>query len=144
MPGRWWFVVVGVLGAGLVSQVAAAPTLDYAYFKSKVEPIFLQKRPGHTRCYFCHVESNNGLHLEKLLPGHDTWTDEQSRKNFATVSQLVNPGEPDTSRLLLHPLGPEGGGDAFHSGGRQFADKNDPQWKTIAAWVNGATEKTEK
>jgi hypothetical protein len=50
----------------------------------------------------------------------------------------VNPGEPGTSRLLLHPLAPEGGGDAFHSGGRQFADKNDPQWKAIEAWVNGA------
>jgi len=138
MRGRWGFIVVGALAAGLASGVAAAPTLDYAFYKSKVEPIFLEKRPGHTRCYFCHVESNNGLHLEKLLPGRDTWTDEQSRKNFATVSNLVNPGETDTSRLLLHPLAPEGGGDAFHSGGRQFADKNDPDWKSIAAWVNGA------
>jgi hypothetical protein len=135
---RGWFVVIA-LGAALASKAAAGPALDYGFFKSKVEPIFLQKRPGHTRCYFCHVESNNGLHLEKLAPGQSTWTDEQSRKNFATVSKLVNPGEPDTSRLLLHPLAPEGGGDAFHSGGRQFADKNDPDWKTIAAWVNGAT-----
>jgi hypothetical protein len=138
MPGRWRFVVVVALGSGLAGYAAAAPALDYAFFEGKVEPIFLQKRPGHTRCYFCHVESNNGLHLEKLLPGHDAWTEEQSRKNFATVSSLVNPGEPDTSRLLLHPLAPEGGGDAFHSGGRQFADKNDPQWKAIEAWVNGA------
>ncbi|HEY4919304.1 MAG TPA: hypothetical protein VII40_04310 [Xanthobacteraceae bacterium] len=138
MPGRLRFVVVVALGSGLAGYAAAAPALDYAFFKGKVEPIFLQKRPGHTRCYFCHAESNNGLHLEKLLPGHDTWTEEQSRKNFATVSNLVNPGEPGTSRLLLHPLAPEGGGDAFHSGGRQFADKNDPQWKAIEAWVNGA------
>ena len=126
------------LGAGLSCELAAAPGLDFGTFKDRIEPIFLQKRPGHTRCYFCHAESNNGLHLEKLLPGHDTWTEEQSRKNFATVSNLVNPGEPGTSRLLLHPLAPEGGGDAFHSGGRQFADKNDPQWKAIEAWVNGA------
>ena len=61
------------------------------------------------------------------------------RQNFATISKLVNAGEPDTSRLLLHPLAPEGGGDVYHSGGRQFADKNDPEWKAIAAWVNGAT-----
>ncbi len=137
MPGRLRFVVVA-FAAGLACKAVAAPALDYGFFKAKVEPIFLQKRPGHTRCYFCHVESNNGLHLQKLLPGHDTWTEEQSRKNFDVVSKLVNPGEPDTSRLLLHPLAPEGGGDAFHSGGRQFADKNDPQWKAIAAWINGA------
>jgi hypothetical protein len=40
---------------------------------------------------------------------------------------------------LLHPLAPEAGGDAFHSGGRQFASKNDPNWKTIAQWAQGAT-----
>src|SRR6185437_5627610 len=116
----WGRFVVIALGAALACKVAAAPALDYGFFKSKVQPIFLEKRPGHTRCYFCHVESNNGLHLARLLSGQSTWTDEQSRTNFATVSKLVNAGEPDTSRLLLHPLAPEGGGDAFHSGGRQF------------------------
>ena len=54
------------------------------------------------------------------------------------IAKLVNPGDPDTSRLLLHPLAPEGGGDVFHSGGRQFADKNDPAWKAIAEWVKAA------
>src|ERR1700758_4013557 len=132
------FGAVVALGVGFSCQLAAAPTLDYDVFKSKIEPIFLEKRAGHTRCYFCHVESNNGFRLEKLPAGQNTWTEEQSRKNFAVVSKLVNPGEPDASRLLLHPLAPEGGGDAFHSGGRQFADKNDPDWKTIAAWVDGA------
>jgi hypothetical protein len=138
MPGRVSFIVAAALAVGIAGNVAAAPALDYGYFKAKVEPIFLEKRAGHTRCYFCHAESNNALRLEKLLPGNHTWTEEQSRKNFAAVSRLVNAGEPDTSRLLLHPLAPEGGGDAFHSGGRQFADKNDPDWKTIAAWINGA------
>jgi hypothetical protein len=38
---------------------------------------------------------------------------------------------------LQHPLAPEGGGDVFHSGGRQFATKDDPDWKTLADWVNG-------
>jgi len=85
----------------------------------------------------CHAESNNNFRLEKLSPGQAAWDDEQSRKNFTMISKLVNPGDPDTSRLLLHPLAPEGGGDVFHSGGRQFADKNDPAWKTIADWVKG-------
>ncbi len=57
--------------------------------------------------------------------------------DFEVVSKLVNPGDPATSRLLLHPLAPEGGGDVFHSGGRQFASKDDPAWKTLAQWVNG-------
>ena len=85
----------------------------------------------------CHVESNNNFRLEKLSPGSGTWTEEQSRKNFEMVSKLVNPGDAATSRLLLHPLAPEDGGDVYHSGGRQFADKNDPAWKTLAQWING-------
>jgi hypothetical protein len=138
MPVRLWSIVVVMLGAGFACELAAAPALDFAFFKSRVEPVFLEKRPGHTRCVVCHAGSNNNLRLERLSPGQSTWSEEQSRKNFDMVSKLVNPGDPDTSRLLLHPLAPEGGGDVFHSGGRQFADKNDPQWKTIADWVKGA------
>ena len=126
-----------VLAAGMASR--AAPTLDYEFFKARVQPIFLEKRPTHTRCYVCHAESNNGFRLERLSPGATAWTEEQSRKNFEMTAKLVNPGDPDTSRLLLHPLAPEGGGDVFHSGGRQFGSKRDPAWRALAAWVNGAT-----
>ena len=118
---------------------AEAPKLDYAFFKERVEPIFLQKREGHARCYVCHEESNNAFRLEKLTTGQNFWTEEQSRKNFDTVSALVVPGDPAASVLLRHPLAPEAGGDLFHSGGRQFASKDDPDWKILAQWVNGAT-----
>ena len=142
MPGRARVVVAVLATVTLSSSIGAAltaPALDYEYFKSRVEPVFLTKRPDHARCYVCHVESNNAFRLERLLPEAHAWTDEQSRRNFEMVSILVNPGDPDTSRLLLHPLGPEGGGDVFHSGGRQFPSKRDPAWRTLAAWVNGAT-----
>jgi hypothetical protein len=121
----------------VAAEPQAKPTLDFEFFRVRVEPIFLQKRAGHARCYMCHAESNNALHLERLTAGQSTWTREQSRRNFEVVSKLVNPGDPETSRLLLHPLAPEGGGDVFHSGGRQFAGKDDPAWKTIAQWVDG-------
>jgi hypothetical protein len=137
MSGRLPLLVSVALVAGLAHGLAAGPTLDYDAFKSKIEPIFLQKRAGHTRCYVCHAESNNHFRLERLSSGQAMWNDEQSRRNFEMISKLVNPGDPDTSRLLLHPLAPEGGGDVFHSGGRQFADKSDLAWKTIADWVKG-------
>jgi len=119
------------------AQPQARPALDFDFFRVRVEPIFLQKREGHARCYTCHAESNNALHLEKLTAGQIAWDREQSHRNFETVAKLVNPGDTATSRLLLHPLAPEGGGDVFHSGGRQFASKDDPAWKTLAQWVAG-------
>ena len=142
MPGRL-LIVIAVLAALAVFKSSTlaqtAPMLDYEFFKQRVEPIFLTKRPSHARCYVCHVESNNAFHLEKLSANASAWTAEQSRRNFEMVSKLINPGDPDSSRLLLHPLGPEDGGDVFHSGGRQFASKRGADWRTIADWVKGAT-----
>lgn len=132
--------VVVAAGAALAaasgSQVASqGKPLDYETFKSRVEPIFLERREGHVRCYVCHSENNNGLHLQRLSDGATTWDDEQSRKNFESVSGLVAPNDPASSRLLIHPLAPEAGGDLFHSGGRQFEFKNDPDWKILAQWA---------
>ena len=126
-----------VLASASVLSPRAAPVLDYDFFKARVEPIFLENRAGHTRCYVCHAESNNAFRLERLSPGASSWTDEQSRRNFEMVSRLVNPGDPATSRLLAQPLAPEAGGNVFHSGGRQFASQDDPGWKTLAEWING-------
>jgi hypothetical protein len=129
------------VGAALVASAVSAqpkPTLDYSFYKSRVEPIFLTKKDGHTRCVVCHAESNNNFNLQKLEHDATGWTDEQSRRNFQMVEKLVNPGDPDTSLLTQHPLAPEAGGHAFHSGGRQFATKDDADWKTLVAFVNGA------
>jgi hypothetical protein len=114
-----------------------SPSLDFEFFKTRVEPIFLKKRPTHARCYVCHEEANHALKLAKLSPGNTNWTEEESKRNFDTVSQLVNPGDPLGSTLLRHPLAPEAGGDAFHSGGRQFESQTDPDWQTFADWVRG-------
>jgi hypothetical protein len=130
-----------MLAALVVCSVASAqpkPALDYGFYKSRVEPIFLAKKDGHTRCVVCHADANNNFHLEKLAPGATAWSDAQSRQNFAMIEKLVNPGDPETSLLTQHPLAPEAGGHAFHSGGRQFKSKDDADWRTLAAFVNGA------
>ena len=122
-------------GQGAASSDSSS--LDYTFFKTRVEPIFLKKRPGMARCYVCHEEANHALRLVKLSSGNASWSEEESRRNFDTVSQLVNTDDPLKSKLLIHPLAPEAGGDAFHSGGRQFKSKDDPDWKTLADWARG-------
>ena len=121
---------------------AQAPPLDYEFFKAKVEPIFLKKRSDeHARCYVCHQMMRHGggpLSLEMLPSGATFWTEEQSRRNFETVSKLVVPGKPELSLFLRMPMAPEAGGLAdTHQGGRQFASENDPDWKNMRAWVLG-------
>ena len=66
------------------SSPTATPTLNYEFFKVKVEPVFLTKRPGHTRCVVCHTINNAPFHLVSLSPGATTWNEEQSRQNFGS------------------------------------------------------------
>src|SRR5215471_2609342 len=125
-PRKWWkvdkepmtirrIVSIGTLTLALgvptaAGQQPAATSPDFEFFKSRVEPIFLKKRPGHARCYVCHEVDSGGngggtaFHLEKLSPGSTFWSEEQSRRNFEVVSRLVTPGEPMSSLLLKHPL----------------------------------------
>jgi len=118
------------------SPSTPAHSVDFEFYKTRVEPIFLEKRPGHARCYVCH-SVRTPFRLEKLLPGSTSWTEEQSRSNFEVASQLVVAGNPTSSHLLMHPLAPDAGGDIYHGGGRQFASQNDPDWLILAEWVRG-------
>jgi hypothetical protein len=124
------------------AQQAVAPTpapasLDFEFFRTRVQPILLHKREGLARCYVCHSQGTP-LRLEEFTPGASSWSEEQSRKNFDAVRRVVVPGSPDRSRLLLMPLAEEAGGIPFHPGGKHFETKNDPEWQTLAEWVRGA------
>jgi hypothetical protein len=126
------FAAVCFLAAPLMAQ-----SLDFETYRTKVEPIFLKKRPTHARCVVCHEGNRTALRLQALPEGQAAWTPEQSRLNFEAVSKLVNSANLLASPLLKHPLAEEAGGDDFHSGGRQFASQADPDWKAIADWARG-------
>ena len=130
--------------AGLGSQQpAAAPvssvSLDFEFFKTRVQPIFVAKRPGHARCIACHG-SGTSLRLQPLSPGSTAWSDEESRKNFEAVRRVVQPGNAN-SRLLVHPLDEKAGGDFYHSGGKHWSSQDEPEWQTLKNWVLGQTAK---
>src|ERR1700719_735616 len=93
------------------SDSRTSSSLDFKIYRARIEPIFLKMRQGNVRCYDCHSVINTGLRLQPLTAGDSTWSEEQSRQNFEGVSRLVTPNEPMKSRLLLHPLAPEVGGE---------------------------------
>ena len=158
---------VGVPAAQAASPSTEVKSLDFEFYRTRVEPIFLKRRAGHPRCYSCHMAAeqypqqraealrfvtvpNGGIRsgtvaigapsffrLEWLSPGNTSWSGEQSRRNFEVASTLVTPGDPAKSLLLMHPLAPEAGGDPRHGGGRQFTSQDDPDWQTMVQWVLG-------
>ena len=136
MRGIRILVIAMAIAQGPASS-APAQTLDYAFFKERVQPIFLQKRPGRARCVTCHRHGSPAL--EPLSPGASGWNEAQSRKNFDMWKLFVVPGNPLKSPLLVHPLAEAGGGDRFHAGGKHWKSQDDPEWQTLAAWVRGQT-----
>ena len=123
------------------SSTASSPSssLNYEFFKTKVQPIFLFKRPGHARCISCHG-SGTPLRLQPLAPGSTSWNDEESRKNFDAMRRVAVPGDLK-SKLLLHPLDEQAGGDFYHNGGKHWSSQNDAEWQILKAWVLGQPAK---
>jgi len=103
------FTIAVALSAA--SSVAAAQSLDFEVYRTRVEPIFSKKREGHARCVVCHAGSNNAFKLQAWDAQTTAFTEEQSRLNFEMISRLVRPGNPEGSILLLHPLAKEAGGN---------------------------------
>ena len=141
-----WLLLVAALltqqpaSAVLRAQEPSSPTssaLDFEFFRTKVQPIFLARREGHTRCVSCHSKRTS-MRLMELSPGATTWNEEQSRKNFQVVAMRVVPRNVNQSRLLVHPLLAEAGGTFYHSGGKHWSSIFDPEWQTMAAWVRAA------
>ena len=59
MRAAFAVVLSFALSALAVAQQTApsaspTPALDFEFFKARVQPIFLAKRPGHARCIACH------------------------------------------------------------------------------------------
>ena len=88
------FAAVPSGGAPARQDASKSVTLDYEFFKARVEPIFLERRPTHARCYACHASNTGPQYLVKLSPGATSWNEEQSRKIFQNVSKLIDLDEP--------------------------------------------------
>jgi hypothetical protein len=109
--------------------------LDFEFFRSCVQPIFASPREGHIRCSNCH--SSGLIGFAPVAQSGSTWSDEEARRAFQTISRLIIPGNPEQSRFMLKPLHPDGGGSYTHNGPRRWQSRDDAEWRMLAEWVRG-------
>ena len=132
---EWQVMASWVRAAATRPDLAAAettpPPLDFGFFQTCVQQIFLNKREGRMECVHCHGGGSRGF-AGTLPEGRAFWNLEESRRNFEVLRRYVEPGFPLRSRFLTHPLAPEAGGDHYHSGGRRWFSQDDPEWQMLA------------
>ena len=137
---EWQIMAEWVRAAGTSPELTAAEAgpapLDFEFFRTCVQQVFLNKREGRMECVHCHGGGSRGF-ARALPEGRAFWNVEESRRNFEVLRRYVEPDYPMRSRFLTHPLAPEAGGDPFHSGGRRWLSQSDPEWQMLAAWVRG-------
>ena len=99
-----WFHLLGAAflialsGALTPAESAPAPNassgLDYDYFKTKVQPVFLTKRAGHTRCVVCHTQNNAPFHLVQIVGRRDELERTAVATEFSADPEGGDPGKP--------------------------------------------------
>jgi hypothetical protein len=114
---------------------AREPTVDFTFFRACVQPVFATPREGHIACSNCHAGGLAGF--APPPQNAKTWSDDEARRAFSSISRLIIPGNPEQSRFLLKPLHPDGGGTYTHNGPRRWQSQSDPEWRMLADWVRG-------
>lgn len=134
---------VTLAGAGLQARAGQAAgahrPADVQSFRKTIEPIFMKARggtsPGFAACVMCHTWQVKPVRFSLETPATDAgWTEEQSRRNFEMITQLINTKEPENSRLLRKPLAPASGG-LGHTGGIFFKSREDAEYQQILSWI---------
>ena len=86
----------------------ADPPIDFEFFRACVQPVFANPREGHIKCSNCHAEGIIGF--APVPENGSTWSEQEAKRAFSTITRLILPGNPEQSRFLLKPLHPDGGG----------------------------------
>lgn len=127
----------------------ALVALDEAYFRCRVQPV-LTKSCGAFACHgdgrrYFRLFGRNRLRSAGSEEERNAFMRAEERSfNFDSARAMVDAEHPDKSLLLLKPLDSKSGG--YYHGALDFGtsnvfiNKDDPDYKTLEAWVGGAKE----
>jgi len=133
-----------------LTEPRALPELDRAFFDCRVQPV-LTKYCSALACHgderrFFTVFARNRLRLDADEAERNAFMQGGERAfNYESTRAFVTAGSPDDSLLTQKPLEQSAGG-FFHrgatlfGGGDVFATRDDPDYRVLVDWIEGATE----
>lgn len=117
-------------------------TLDYDFFVARVMPLLAAKGRDGNACVTCH-DTHAILRLSRP-DAAGKYTETQLRENFSSAMRVVDLVTPENSLLLRKPIsdasqeGVVGARRTPHGGGPRWNGVDDPAYRTVLEWINGA------
>jgi hypothetical protein len=116
--------------------------LDFDYFVQRVMPILERKGTDGNACINCHATHT----IFRLQPpdAAGKYSDALLRENYGSALRVVDLSSPENSLMLRKPTsnseqeGVVGARKLSHGGGQRWAGAEDPAYRTIVEWINGA------
>jgi hypothetical protein len=123
-----------------------AKVLDYEFFAARIMPLFAAKGRDGNACVTCH-DTHAILRLSRP-DAAGNYTASQLRDNYASALRVVDTINPENSLLLRKPIsdasqeGVVGARRTPHGGGPRWSGTDDPAYRIVLEWINGAKLKT--
>ena len=124
------------------STTVTAKTLDYEFFAARIMPLLAVKGRDGNACVTCH-DTHAILRLSRP-DAAGKFTDSQLRENYTSALRVVDTINPENSLLLRKPIsdasqeGVVGARRTPHGGGPRWSGIEDPAYRTVLEWINGA------
>ncbi len=143
MRALWLFAALSLAGCLDTGAMVSVPAAEYDAFVSEVQPVLAERCANPS----CHGLSGRPLevfaiHLHRLDPADVhrdlPLTDADLRANYHRASAFFLDGDrAEESPLLLKPLATDAGGSE-HSGGAQFVDVAEAEYRALLGWIDEA------
>ena len=102
----WLAIPLLALQVNAQQPPAAPAALDFEFFRTRIQPVFLKKRPDLARCYVCHSQGTP-LVLEGVPPGPHTLSveviDERGVRQGPRLHHVTVPGPDAVVRVTVAP-----------------------------------------
>ncbi len=122
-------------------KVVARIQPDEAYFRDKVLPLFAVRSGADGQaCVACHF--NHSMFRVTPPNGQTQFSPNQMREAYISALKVVDVDNPERSPLLRKPISNAAAegvvGAASHGGGPRWSGTNDPAYRAVLDWIQGA------